>query len=372
MPRKEAKSKGRDSKNVNFKNPRARVIDQKKDQESDDDAVSTSDDSPSDSDESACHECGQLVQENDQGILCEACDFWYHRSCATISEETYKFLENAEEGISWYCKDCSIRKGQLHVQEQKSTKRNEKKMDRILAFMDKIEDKLSDIDKMIEKKIDNKLETKIEAGVEKALYQHGLLSKCSKINALGTDSEIKTTTDDSKSCGRQPQMSTIDKHQTEHEEREDRKRRERNIIVFGIPEDINKENLKQDTNRVGEVIEEVTKDCQNVRIESICRLGRKGNKPRPLRATLKTYDEKRTVLVNARRLRQANKTYLQKVYIAADLTPLQRERDRQLRREVKDRKDKGEDCVIYRGRVVQRQTPLDRQSEEDEVNTSWD
>jgi predicted transcriptional regulator YheO len=74
-----------------------------------------------------CVDCGKQVQRTQQGLSCDACDFWHHVECEDVTDEVYDFLcEHAEDSsLAWFCKKCvsSSRKttgviAALHGQQQ--------------------------------------------------------------------------------------------------------------------------------------------------------------------------------------------------------------------------------------------------------------
>ena len=43
-----------------------------------------------------CGKCNKSVRDNDNGLLCDSCDVWYHNGCIKISMEEYKIWENSD------------------------------------------------------------------------------------------------------------------------------------------------------------------------------------------------------------------------------------------------------------------------------------
>lgn len=64
-------------------------------------------------------------------------------------------------------------------------------------------------------------------------------------------------------------------------------------------------------------------------------------------------ETKNNVLKKAKTLKNSSK--YQRVYVNADLTPEQRKLNKDLRSELKRRKESGEDVVIYRNEIKTRQ-----------------
>ena len=55
-----------------------------------------------------CVDCGKGVSEEQQGLLCDCCEYWHHSTCEKVSDEIYNFLHkhNNEQSILWYCRKC--------------------------------------------------------------------------------------------------------------------------------------------------------------------------------------------------------------------------------------------------------------------------
>ncbi len=59
-----------------------------------------------------CPPCNQTV--SNEGILCEGCNTWFHKSCSNLT--TIKFQELSLSRTSWYCSNCSIPLSQAHTE----------------------------------------------------------------------------------------------------------------------------------------------------------------------------------------------------------------------------------------------------------------
>ncbi len=54
-----------------------------------------------------CKHCLELVRPRQEGIQCEVCDYWQHRTCQTgISREEYRDAVRSGNGLDWRCEDC--------------------------------------------------------------------------------------------------------------------------------------------------------------------------------------------------------------------------------------------------------------------------
>ena len=51
-----------------------------------------------------CLVCNGKVGNNDKGISCEMCEYWFHAKCIKMDDELYEFYTNEE--TTWVCKVC--------------------------------------------------------------------------------------------------------------------------------------------------------------------------------------------------------------------------------------------------------------------------
>lgn len=134
-------------------------------------------------------------------------------------------------------------------------------------------------------------------------------------------------------------------------EMENRMTRLNNIIVRGLPElsGTVEERLSGDTTAVKEMLSALNFEAVDVR--NVKRLGNpaaSNTRPRLLCVTLPDINIKQQALRKSKLLTQ---TSFKDVFIQGDLTPMQQVHERELRRELMERRQKGEDVVISRGAV---------------------
>ena len=97
---------------------------------------------------------------------------------------------------------------------------------------------------------------------------------------------------------------------------------------------------------------------RDIHFDNQTRLGKKGDRPRPIRVTVKSINDKKDLIQGAIK---ANKSLPKdsknpRIYINPDLTPEERKIQKQLREELKTRRDNGEtDLIIRDGAVIKRQ-----------------
>ena len=107
-------------------------------------------------------------------------------------------------------------------------------------------------------------------------------------------------------------------------------------------------------------------EIEEVSIKNIVRLGKKEeDRTRLLKVTLESVKNKREILMKAKKLREAERW--ERVFVTPDLTPKERQQNKELREELKQRtKDGEEGLVIRRGKIVKLQTSQEGQGRHSE------
>ena len=126
------------------------------------------------------------------------------------------------------------------------------------------------------------------------------------------------------------QQATIIEKQQQFMEMIDRKEREKNLVVLGLPdENESLQGATEDADKIKKVWEKIGADQDQ--IESCRRLGvRRGSRPRPLLIIMKTRNAKDNVLGNAKAVKNAGDSF-DKVYVKKDLHPSVRAEWKRLR-----------------------------------------
>lgn len=136
------------------------------------------------------------------------------------------------------------------------------------------------------------------------------------------------------------------------DEVEQRNWRRNNIIVCGA-EELKHGSLKERKEHDEIMIDNMIEDLKisDVEVRNITRIGRmKEGKERLIRIKLSTDDSKTKLLKAAKSLQNIPK--YKGIYLNPDRTPVEQHRFALIRKELKDRKEKGEDVVLFRGRVI--------------------
>lgn len=133
------------------------------------------------------------------------------------------------------------------------------------------------------------------------------------------------------------------------EETDHRLARMNSLIIRGLHEDRGSvtDRKSEDRKAVSDILNALNVNPMDV--TDVKRLGKPSkNRPRLLCVTFHNTDAKNRALRNSKALKNSE---FKNVFLQPDLTPLQREKEWLLRKELKDRRDKGENVVIYGGQV---------------------
>jgi hypothetical protein len=234
-----------------------------------------------------CGYCNHSVNENPTGfcdgsLQCGLCSLWFHNTCTNITEEIHSFLtKNQLPSIHWFCNSCEVMSkpvlGRITKLEQR---------------MEQIENKLSDQE-----------------------------LNSSRIASLPLPA-----------TGVSPQeVDSIAK------ELNDRSRRSKNILVFGLPEKHSSPS-----------IESITQKLEITPIDTPFRLGKEQTgKNRPLLIRLESEDKKWKTLTKAKKLK-AQGELPKEVVLKPDKTPTERQVEYELRKQLRERMDAGEENLVIR------------------------
>ena len=139
------------------------------------------------------------------------------------------------------------------------------------------------------------------------------------------------------------------------DEKMEKFKRRSNIILYGVPECTDREQderIKSDIQKIENLFREL--EVAKMKINPV-RLGRNVNagKPRPIKIELENETEKVNILKKAGKIKTINIEELKHIIISSDMTLKQRELDKILREELKDRRLKGERNIkIKNGKII--------------------
>ena len=137
---------------------------------------------------------------------------------------------------------------------------------------------------------------------------------------------------------------------------DERDRRRPNLMISGIPEKTEgsaAERKDFDNEQVEALFHNLDRDLGCDDILKSFRVGKSDSKPRLLKVICLDSATKRKVLTKAKTLRTI--ASYKDVYVNPDLTPLQQKQNKDLREELKRRKNSAEDVVLRGGKVSLRE-----------------
>lgn len=273
----------------------------------------------------ACLICTVTVGDKQESVECTTCSGWTHRKCAKLSAEAYRTLSASNNNIQYLCDDCLS------------------KPDNTPPTPTNLKSNLENITSMLQLIIQNQQKT------DAALLERPTRTEVVDI----VESKIVDKVDDMV----EKKVNAAVKEATE------KNKRRCNIIVSNIPESDPQDTSHTDTETVLEELKTILPTIEKPDITDLRRLGPKTAKPRKICVILCSEDKKKAILKATRTRTYPDSTPTsERCYINADLTPKEQIKHKELRDELKRRKNEGEtDLVIRRGEVVTR-TQADNES----------
>ena len=299
-----------------------------------------------------CKVCStEFNDDNDHVVECERCELYVCQTCLKIDDVQYAAF--SLPNVHYFCDDCDI----AAVTAVKTDADIDAK---IKAYSEKVENRLTALEALIatkaEKSVIDEMNTKIR-GLENKLV--GVSKDVSKTNKRV---ELVRTEDEKK------------------------RKREKNLIIRGVPEN----DEIQDKDVVENILQCIGCELVIPKVSHIDRLGpikdqeretveneensEGGTRPkphcRPIRLKLEDIDAKKSVLKNASKIREDKNADVdgfdnKSIFIVPDKTKIERENDLQLRNQLtKKREDFPHDkWKIRHGKIV-KVVPIPPQEEE--------
>lgn len=204
-------------------------------------------------DPNICSGCQDTIGENDDGIQCEVCEYWYCVACSGMSITFYKELVNSDiaDNFIWYCNGCKKAiPGVRKVLQAVSTIKESQ--DALNERIENIETKLHDVHNQTDLSVDYK--------IEQAIYDF-----------------------------------------------REREKRKTNVIIYNLPESKAEDGETKKTQEA----ESIKKVCDSAQvqfdIEHYIRLGEKkvgpNARPRPLKVVLQNDADKQKLIRNGMKLK---------------------------------------------------------------------
>lgn len=296
-----------------------------------------------------CGKCCKRVMENQEGISCDCCSYWFHTKCMTISKPELEML--GRDNIMWLCKKCEKESRNLQEENRKMRETNKELIEENNALKSRL----------------NTIENEIKE-IKLGLYKQneGENSNMKEyIDIMRRDfrEEMVTLIAEMKRMFQQNIEENVqDKIKKEIfesiQEENDKSKRENNLILHNVDEsekELGKSRENDDTQRCNEIFKDGTQE-KDYEIEKVIRLGKRNNngKPRPILVKFTNKNDKYKILTKTKNLKNAPEN-MKKVIITPDLTLNERKLDKELRLKLKEKRENGEnDWYIFRGELKRR------------------
>lgn len=132
-------------------------------------------------------------------------------------------------------------------------------------------------------------------------------------------------------------------------DRLEREVRKKNLIFFGVEE--TEKNYNELQNMILDIINNIMGiSCQYWEIESFRRMGRKGNKLRPIAVTFTTVGRKIELLRKRKSLESSDTT--SSIYIKEDFPPKVLSKRKQLQEEIKREREQGKNVILKYDKII--------------------
>lgn len=339
-----------------------------------------------------CIECTEVClhkikfdNAGEEPIECVSCQKWYHRKCLDkpISREDWKSLTGENESITFTCNACILGRGEK-TNELKEIKQMILENQVIMQNLQKsIKDQ---VHKAVENKITD-VKSKHDA-LEKKVTDNEAKNE-ERFQAIENELKRKQSNQNNEQNNEVPQkklysmIADIRENEASFENKikdevkmymdsqQDKEKRKNNLIIHRLEETQEKkeDQIARDKTDVLKIIAttnpELIAELQPTLLEDkrITRLGNKkadATKPRPLRIILPDQDIKIDILKGCSNLKDSPFSHIS---VQQDLTIAEQKKQYQLRKEYRERKDRGEKVRLYRGEII-----VDEDSPDDDKN----
>ena len=271
-----------------------------------------------------CEICTQSFSDPNAKMLeCQRCEGHFCIKCLKKPEAEYNLLAHSD--LMWFCVQCR------------------EKVEKNIAVDVEIETRCAEIMKAYEQRI-SKLESDMQDKCGEERVRTIVKEEISGQKAL-----IGEQSGSGLAIAKENGDDVITSVFTEINER---KQRENNIVVHGIPEMDSEsagERVSHDRRQIADILQTCTGSSDSKLVVKVNRLGKydSENPKRPILATLSDSGTKRKLFQNIRKLGDAGPMY-KEVRISNDFTKAEREQERKLVGEMKELQSQESGDFVYR------------------------
>ena len=308
--------------------------------------------------------CGKPVTYDDEGILCDACNLWFHASCQGVVESDMRAVKRYPS-LAWLCSGCKERfskaprrcdcctklESRLRYLEEALSERakllmkvsdgQEHLVKVIKSSHQKLESTVADHSSLTDQKArEDEKRQETYANIVKGSCVEVIKSISSKIEMLPKEQKVTA------GMGSSEQISGIVDSVL------DKEKRRTNVVVHNFPEAIAESHAERMAMDNSSFIQLVKDEFRlKVSVVKSFRVGRvMAGKQRLLIVTLDSEESKWEVIRQVPQLRHSDQW--PRVYLSPGLTRSEREEGRKLREELKRRRDNGEHHLVIKNRKI--------------------
>ena len=268
--------------------------------------------------ETYCTICQEVILEGEEGqdaVFCEGqCQSWIHRKCSGLTSQAFEKI--CESDDKYMCPYCLLSMQNCELKE------------------------LRNIVKSLSEKLDQ-------------LTGSPPPANASKKDTVQTVSTPESNTDIVMNDTSNDIAATVTSLINEEREKEKRKL---NVIVHNLPEcdDPDPSNRKShDISKTSSIVDKYL--SVPTTITQAIRIGKKREKPRLLKITFNSSQEKAAVLCSWTKLRKSDVPEdVRRIYITPDFTPKEQELNKTLRSQLAEKNKNGNQYRIKNGKIVRR------------------
>ena len=274
-----------------------------------------------------CVTCSKSV--NEEGVESQWYFNWEHKGCTGLTQSEYNLLSKSSGKVTFYCSLCHP------------------KVSTALEYYTQNFDPLEQLDRL----------TAIEEKPSKLPHQlNSLLPTEAPI--VDTNGDVPTTQNASARKVMPPGLLSISNNvaSTIVAKQKEKERRQLNLIVHNLAKSTESDALIQKEKGIEEASKLFTDYLGVKAVDTKAnRIGKKGSKPRLLKVSDYTLDNKVCILRNKMNLRKDdNSNHIKAIYITADLTPMEQQKNKLLREQLKQMNKDG-NCYVIKNRAIFRE-----------------
>lgn len=272
-----------------------------------------------------CNQC----QASGRGLIqCECCDLWYCNLCSGITEEALVLLGDIE-CLHFFCFPCE---GEVF----KAVDRKGYEVSPVISQKDFL--------------------STVTNTIFKAISELQSVMKATITSLLGPQNHEQPMAVDRSSHGPNHSDEISQAVSSVLNEEKEKSKRRLNIILHNIPE-LTAENIDMQKQHDVDTAKAIVNQHLGIpaSLTQAVRLGKKSDKPRLLRITVGSDEEKAEILRNCTKIRSISEPeYLKKVFITPDLTKKERVENKALRDKLKTMNNGQNKYQIKNGQIVPR------------------